>query len=116
MHAPQRLARHEALKSLMAERELPNREIALASHAALAQAREMLRRVVFRTVDDVQIFATADLQRGLQEALGTAKNDLASFSHHAFSAIGGRLLTPSDRSGAGHFVRKIDELPACLGD
>ena len=36
MHAPQRLVRHEALERFVAQRELANRQIALAANAALA--------------------------------------------------------------------------------
>src|SRR5215470_20035212 len=69
MHPPQRLARDEALQRLMAERELAHREIALAGEAARAEANQVLRRIVLRTIDDAQIFAPPYLQGGLNESL-----------------------------------------------
>ena len=61
MHTPKRLARHETLERLVAERKLTDGQVALAGHAAFAQAHKMVRRVIFRAVDDAQILAAANL-------------------------------------------------------
>src|SRR5262245_47181176 len=72
VHPAQRLARDEACQPLVAERELVERELALAGKAAPAQPLDVLRRVVFRAVDDAQIFPAAHLQGRLDEAFRAA--------------------------------------------
>src|SRR5689334_6846141 len=69
MNPPQWLAGDEALQCLVTEGEFAQGQVALAAQAALAEPGEVLGGVIFRAIDDAEIFAAAHLERRLKEAL-----------------------------------------------
>src|SRR5262245_57134998 len=56
VEAAEGLAGDETAERFVAEGEFAQRQPALGAKAADAQAREMVRRVILRAVDDAQIF------------------------------------------------------------
>ena len=69
MGSPQRRAGDKALQRLVAEREFAQRQRPFRPKAALPQPQQMFRQVVFRPVNNAQIFPAAHLERRLEQAL-----------------------------------------------
>src|SRR5215510_13443013 len=86
VNTTQRLALDEALQRLMAEEELADCEGSLLAETATAQSSKVLRRIVFRPVDDAQILWTTALQGRLHQPFAAFGHERARFYHHAFAA------------------------------
>lgn len=59
----------ESFQCLHAERELPCGEGSLSSQAAMLQSVQIFRQCVVWPIDDSQVFAAADFDRRLRQAL-----------------------------------------------
>ena len=57
----ERVAGNETLQAFVTQREFAESEVALAVEPALAQANQIVGSVVFRAVDDAEVFAASDL-------------------------------------------------------
>src|SRR5690349_16593003 len=96
MHAPERRARNEAIKSLKPKGELAQRQRALAAEPSFLQSLQIFRRVVLRAVDDTQIFPPADFERGLNQTLVAACDERLRLDHHPLAAACGQILPPAN--------------------
>jgi hypothetical protein len=85
MHPAKWLFAHEALERLDSERELTGGERALGSEAAPSETLEVLRLSVLRPVDDAEVVAPADLERGLGNAAAAADDEAHRLHDHAFA-------------------------------
>lgn len=85
MDPAERLSGDKSLQSLVTEGELAEREVALAAQMPLAQPDKIVGCIIFRSVDDAQIFAAAYLERRLDEALLATADEVARFDHHALA-------------------------------
>src|SRR5437763_2994366 len=84
VHAVERLVADEPLERLQPERELPLRQRALGTEAALAQPLEVLGRGVLAAVDDPQVLAPAALDGRLNQAgLLPADDEVERLDDHA---------------------------------
>src|SRR5262249_45928932 len=110
------LAGDEPLQCLVTEGEFAEREVALAAEATFAQADEMLGQIVFRAVNDPEIFAATHLEGRLNEVLWSAKNKFARLHHHPFPAALCEFLPPGRGAGASGRVRQVNPAPACRRD
>src|SRR5262249_46741258 len=99
VHPAQRLAADEALQRLDAERELSDRERALAPEAAAPQALEVGGFGVLGAVDDAEGLAAAGLERRLGEAAAAASDELERLDDHTL-APALRELGPPRAAGA----------------
>jgi len=99
----------EALQTLHAQGELPQRQRTLRRQAARAEPFEVLGQVVLRAVDDPQVLAAAGLEGGLDEAAAVARDKVEGLDDHALPASGRQVVPPSDRGllarGIGHIHR-----------
>src|SRR5688500_19483266 len=76
VHAPQRLLAREALQRFDAERELAQRQRPLCPEPARAEALDVRRRGVLRTVNDAQVLAPPAFDGGLHEPARAAHDEL----------------------------------------
>src|SRR5579862_371347 len=96
----------------MPKRELAQRQVTLTVEAAFAQTSEMLRRIVFRPIDDAQVFPAAHLYRRLQQAAAIARDEAARLDDHPFAAIAGQVLPPVDSVRARGRIVQSNRTPA----
>src|SRR3712207_5735046 len=85
VHAVQRLTTRKTLQRLYTQRELAERETAFDAEASSAQPLQLVRPGVVRPVDDPQVFAAANLDGGLHDALAAAGDEIQWLDDHAFA-------------------------------
>src|SRR5687768_10152825 len=94
VHPPQRFAPDESGQGLDAQGELAERQRPLRAQVSAPQPGEMLRRGVFRAVDDAEVFPAAALDRRLDQALAAPRGELQRLDHHALAAAVREVLPP----------------------
>ena len=118
VHAPERLALHEALEAFDPQRELAQRQRPLPRQPALAQPLEVLGQRVLRPVDDPQVLAPAALDRRLQQATRARRDERQRLDDRALAAASRsgwstrRLPPPRSRDRRG---RRPDTACASAG-
>src|SRR6266536_1310521 len=98
VHAAKRLFTYEPVERFDSERELARSERALRSETASAKPLEVLRLCVLGSVDDAQVFAPADLERGLREPTAPVDDEVHRLDDHALATGVGQLLPPRCRA------------------
>src|SRR5262245_61734782 len=92
MDAPQWLAAHEPLQRFHTERKLAQRQRPLGPQGARAQPVEVLRRRVFRAIDDPQILSTATFHGRLYQSTPPLRHEVEWLHHHPLAALSRELL------------------------
>src|SRR5262249_15848706 len=84
MYPPQRLTLDESCERFDAQAELPERKTAFAGQSPLAKSRQILRQVVFRSLDDPQVFSPATLQCRLDQSPLVSCDEVDWLDDHSF--------------------------------
>src|SRR5438045_9702512 len=87
VYTPQRRALDEALQRFDTQRELAERERALAGDATVTQSRQVLRRRILRTIDDAKVLGAAALHRGLHESASSVHDKIERLDGPPFAAL-----------------------------
>ena len=124
MDSAQRLALYEPLQGFDAERELSESERTLGAQASRPQPFKVMRRGIFRSIDDSQILLAATFHSRLNQSALVLGDKLERLDDHSFAAGTGQILLPLN--GGRHLVRHLDvhssvrggeqNFAVCLGD
>jgi hypothetical protein len=104
MDSPQRLARHEPFERFQPQSEFSNRQRPLSRQTPCPKPGQLVRRRVFRAVDDPQVFPTSAFQRGLHQPLRSACNEIERLHDHTLAAPAGELFPPAASLRYGSFI------------
>lgn len=84
----------EALEGFDAQREFTEGKKALSAQGAGAQPGEVIRRGIFRAVNDAQVFAAAAFDGWLDKAALAAQDKVERLDDHAFAATSDSFERP----------------------